>query len=130
EKQLAYAGPPAQRSRRPLEEKMATSPGDRRSYQRTRFERPLRGKYKTRNIQLRDLSVMGAFIDNDLGLAVGQRLPLTIWLREDDPEPIQVQAIVRSLHDKGMGVEFVGLSRPNFIRLHEFLRAAQAPPGA
>ena len=73
---------------------------------------------------LRDLSMTGAFIDDDLPFPVGQPVPLTIRL--SDSESIEVEAIVRrSTRHRGLGVEFVGISPADAQRLQEFLTAAQ-----
>lgn len=76
---------------------------------------------------LRDLSMTGAFIDDDLPFPVGQPIPLTIWLNEN--EAIEVEAVVRrASRGRGLGVEFVGMTHADSVLLHDFLAAAQSNP--
>jgi hypothetical protein len=91
---------------------------------RIHLQHPLTGEYHHYRIPLQDLSLTGAFIEDDLPLSVGQTLPLTLWLNES--ESIEVEAIVRRA-DKGhgVGVEFVGMSHPDSLRLREFFAAAK-----
>lgn len=107
----------------------ASQHGKTRFCQRIRLQHPLTGMYQTCKIHLRELSPMGAFIDDDLGFHVGQSLPLTFWLHEHETEPIEVQAVVRSVHEHGMGVEFVSLSQADSVRVREFVHAARASEG-
>ena len=75
---------------------------------------------------LSDLSLTGAFIDDDLPFPVGQPIALTIWL--SDNESIEVQAVVRRAargRARGLGVEFVSMSHADSDRLREFLATAQ-----
>ena len=73
---------------------------------------------------VRDLSLTGAFFEDNLPFPVGQPIPLTIWL--NDNESIEVEAVVRrAARGRGLGVEFVGMSHADSERLREFLAAAQ-----
>lgn len=73
---------------------------------------------------LRDVSLTGAFIDDDLPFPVGQPIPLTIWL--NDNEAIEVEAVVRrNRRGRGLGVEFVSMGGADSTRLREFLIAAR-----
>ncbi len=92
---------------------------------RIHLQHPLTGEYHHYRIPVQDLSLTGAFIEEDLPLSVGQTFPLTIWLHEH--EPIEVEAVVRrAARGHGMGVEFVGMSPPDSARLRDFLAAAKA----
>lgn len=73
---------------------------------------------------VRDLSLTGAFLDDNLPFPVGQPIPLTIWL--NDNEAIEVEAVVRrAARGRGLGVEFVGMSHADSVRLRDFLAAAK-----
>jgi hypothetical protein len=92
---------------------------------RTHLQHPLTGEYQHYRIPLQDLSLTGAFIEDDLPLSVGQTFPLTIWF--DENSSIDVEAVVRrAARGHGVGVEFVGMTPPDSARLREFLAAAKA----
>ena len=75
-------------------------------------------------LPLRDLSLTGAFLGEELPLHVGQEVHLTIWLSET--EAIEVEAVVRrALHGAGLGVEFVAMSHADSVRLQDYFRAAR-----
>jgi len=86
----------------------------------------LRAEYHhSYRVPLRDLSLIGAFIEDDLPFPVGRHIPLTIWL--NDNEAIEVEAVVRrAARGRGLGVEFVRMSEADSARLREFLIAARA----
>lgn len=92
---------------------------------RIRLHRPLTAEYHhSYRAPLRDLSLTGAFIDDDLPFPVGRPIPLTIWL--DDNVAIEVEAVVRrAARGRGLGVEFVSMSHADSERLREFLVAAR-----
>lgn len=95
---------------------------------RIHLQHPVTGEYHHYRIPLQDLSLTGAFIEDDLPLSVGQTFPLTIWLHESDS--IEVEAVVRrAARGQGVGVEFVGMTPPDSQRLREFLAAARANTG-
>jgi len=86
---------------------------------RTHLKHPLSGEYHHYRVPLQDLSLTGAFIEDDLPLSVGQCFPLTIWL--DENQSIEVEAVVRrAAPGQGVGIEFVGMSHPDSARLREF----------
>jgi len=92
---------------------------------RFHLQHRLTGEYHHYRIPLQDLSLTGAFIEDDLPLSVGQTFPLTIWLHEGDS--IEVEAVVRrAARGHGVGVEFVGMNPLDSARLREFLAAAKA----
>lgn len=92
---------------------------------RTRLSQSLTAEYHhSYRAPVRDLSLTGAFIDDNLPFPVGQPIPLTIWL--NDNESIEVEAVVRrAARGRGLGVEFVSMSQADSVRLREFLAAAQ-----
>ena len=94
---------------------------------RIRLSRRLTAEYHhSYGAPVRDLSLTGAFIDDDFPFPVGQPIPLTIWL--NDNEAIEVEAVVRRAargRGRGLGVEFVSMSHADSVRLREFLAAAQ-----
>ena len=92
---------------------------------RVRLNRSVTAEYHhSYRAPVRDLSLTGAFIDDNLPFPVGQPIPLTIWL--NDNEAIEVEAVVRrAARGRGLGVEFVGMSHAGSVRLREFLAAAE-----
>ena len=101
------------------------APGDEsRVCKRIRLNHPLMVEYHSYRAPIRDLSLMGCLIEADLPVPIGQEFPLTILLGSD--VKIDVEAVVRrTLHGKGVGVEFVTISQPDSARLREFLSAAR-----
>ena len=99
---------------------------DSRFCPRAHLTRPLLAEYHHAfPLPLRDLSLTGAFLGEELPLHTGQEVHLTIWL--SDTESIEVEAVVRrALQGTGLGVEFVGMSHADSIRLQEYFRAARA----
>lgn len=93
---------------------------------RAHLKRPLIAEYHhAYPIPLSDLSLTGAYLGEELPLHAGQEVHLTIWLSET--EAIEVEAVVRrARHGKGLGVEFVGMSHADAVRLEEYFRAARA----
>jgi hypothetical protein len=101
-------------------------PDKSRFCNRTQLKHPLTAEYQHYRVSLHDLSVTGAFIKDDLLLPVGQPIPLTIWL--NDNESIEVEAIVRrASRGEGHGVEFVGMNHADSLRLRDFLTRTRAP---
>jgi len=97
---------------------------DSRFCPRAHLTRPLLAEYHHAfPLPLRDLSLTGAFLGEELPLHAGQELHLTIWLSET--EAIEVEAVVRrALKGTGLGVEFVAMSHADSLRLQEYFRAA------
>lgn len=98
---------------------------DSRFCPRAHLTRPLLAEYHHAfPLPLRDLSLTGAFLSEELPLHAGQDVHLTIWLT--DTEAIEVEAVVRrALQGTGLGVEFVGMSHADSVRLQEYFRTAR-----
>lgn len=96
---------------------------------RARLDRPLMAEFHhAYRIPVRDLSLTGAFLAEDLPFRVGQEVHLTIWL--DESQAIEVEAVVRRApKGKGLGVEFVSLTGPDTARLRDYLHTARLQPG-
>ena len=76
-------------------------------------------------IPIIDLSPVGAFLADELPFSVGQEVHLTLRLGET--KAIEVEAVVRRVvKGKGLGVEFVGMSKPDSEQLRKFLMTARA----
>lgn len=76
-------------------------------------------------IPINDLSPVGAFLADELPFSVGQEVHLTLRLGET--KAIEVEAVVRRVvKGKGLGVEFVGMSKPDSEHLRKFLITARA----
>jgi len=99
---------------------------DSRFCPRAHLTQPLLAEYHhAYPIRLQDLSPTGAFLVGELSLYVGQEVHLTVWLT--DSEAIEVEAVVRRARPGGgLGVEFVGMSHADSLRLQEYFRAARA----
>ena len=93
---------------------------------RARLTRPLMAEYHhAYRIPLRDLSLTGAFLAEELPFHAGQDVHLTVRL--NDQEAIEVEAVVRRrVSGKGSGVEFVSMSRTDSARLREYFATARA----
>ena len=98
---------------------------DSRFCPRAHLTRPLLAEYHhAYPIRLQDLSPTGAFLVGELSLHVGQEVHLTLWITES--EALEVDAIVRRAgQGGGLGVEFVGMSHADSLRLQEYCRAAR-----
>ncbi len=93
---------------------------------RVRLNRPLMAEYHhAYRIPLCDLSLTGAFLAEELPFHTGQDVHLTVRL--NDQEAIEVEAVVRrTVPGKGLGVEFVSMSRADSARLREYFSTARA----
>ena len=93
---------------------------------RARLTQPLMAEYHhAYRIPLRDLSLTGAFLTEELPFHVGQDVHLTVRL--NDQEAIEVDAVVRRrAPGKGSRVEFVSMSRTDSARLREYFATARA----
>ncbi|MEE8199782.1 MAG: PilZ domain-containing protein [Candidatus Acidoferrales bacterium] len=96
---------------------------------RARLDRPLMAEFHhAYRIPVRDLSLTGAFLAEELPFRVGQEVHLTIWLSDSDA--IEVEAVVRRApKGKGLGVEFVSLTGPASTRLRDYLHTARLQSG-
>lgn len=98
---------------------------ERRSGARVRPLRPVLVEYHAFRPYLRDIGIGGAFIDDPRPLPLGHKVQLKVWL--DDHAPITVEAVVRRVEDwKGMGVEFLRMSKADSARLRAFLISSTA----
>ncbi len=93
---------------------------------RARLNQPLMAEYHhAYRIPMRDLSLTGAFLAEELPFHAGQDIHLTVRL--NDREAIEVEAVVRRrVPGKGLGVEFVSMSRADSARLREYFSIARA----
>ena len=67
-------------------------------------------------VQLWNLSLTGAYLTGDLPFPLGQEFHLTVWLSDNDA--IEVEAVVRRAdRGKGLGIEFVRMSKADSLRL-------------
>ncbi len=84
---------------------------------RARLKPPLMAEYHhAYRVQLRNLSLTGAYLAGDLPFHVGQDIHLTVWLSDD--EAIEVEAVVRRPdRGKGLGIEFARMSKADSRRL-------------
>ena len=97
---------------------------------RAHLKQPLVAEYHhAYAIPVDDLSPAGAFLADELPFSVGQEIHLTIHLT--DTEEIEVESVVRRVvRGKGLGVEFVTMSRADADKLKEFFASARASSGA
>ncbi len=93
---------------------------------RARLNQPLMAEYHhAYRIPLCDLSLTGAFLTEELPFHPGQDIHLTVRL--NDQEAIEIEAVVRrTVPGKGLGVEFVSMSRADSARLREYFATARA----
>ena len=93
---------------------------------RAHLKRPLVAEFHhAYPIPIIDLSPVGAFLADELPFSVGQEVHLTLRLGET--REIEVETVVRRVvKGKGLGVEFVGMSKPDSEQLRKFLMTARA----
>jgi hypothetical protein len=93
---------------------------------RAHLKRPLVAEFHhAYPIPISDLSPVGAFLAAELPFSVGQEVHLTLRLGET--KAIEVEAVVRRVvMGKGVGVEFVGMSKPDLELLRKILVTARA----
>ncbi len=93
---------------------------------RAHLNRPLVAEFHhAYPIPVNDLSPVGAFLAAELPFSVGQEVHLTLHL--DESNAIEVETVVRRVvQGKGLGVEFVGMSKPDSEHLRKFLMTARA----
>jgi len=93
---------------------------------RAHLKRPLVAEYHhAYPIPVNDLSPVGAFLAEELPFSVGQEVHLTLHLSKT--KAIEVEVVVRRVvQGKGLGVEFVGMSKPDSDHLRKFLMTARA----
>ncbi len=92
---------------------------------RARLNRPLMAEYHhAYQVPVRDLSLSGAFLAEELPFHIGQDIHLTVWL--SDNEAIEIEAVVRrAVRGKGLGVEFVRMSEADTARLRKYFYTAR-----
>ncbi|MCH6554897.1 MAG: PilZ domain-containing protein, partial [Acidobacteria bacterium] len=72
--------------------------------------------------RVRDLSPVGAFIEDRRYLPPGQHVSLKLWL--DSISPIPIDVTVRRVDEgHGIGVQFASLKESDYDRLRQFCRA-------
>ncbi len=93
---------------------------------RAHLKRPLVAEFHhAYPVPIIDLSPVGAFLADELPFSVGQEVHLTLRLGET--REIEVEAVVRRIvKGKGLGVEFVGMSKPDSELLRKSLMTARA----
>ncbi|SRR5579871_882824 len=70
--------------------------------------------------RIRNISAIGAFIENAASFAAGSIVSLRFPLVAES-EPISCSAIVRNARDGGLGVEFLDLSSEARVRIAAFV---------
>jgi hypothetical protein len=69
-----------------------------------------------------DISLRGAFIEDKRRLPAGERFQMRFWL--GTIEPVVVNATIRRVEEgKGIGVEFLSMTRADYNHLRDFLHA-------
>jgi PilZ domain len=67
-----------------------------------------------------DISGRGCYVESRVPLPLGTPLSVTFWI---DSEKISTKAVVRASDPGvGMGIEFIGLDRPDKTRLQKYLK--------
>lgn len=100
---------------------------ERRSQTRIRPKGTILVDYPEYQPQVRDISLSGAYIEDARPrFTRGRLFQLRLWL--DKQTSIEVKAMVRRVEEqKGMGVEFLGISEQDLIRLREIVGASSRP---
>ncbi|MBI4462229.1 MAG: PilZ domain-containing protein [Acidobacteria bacterium] len=94
-----------------------------RAYPRVVPKKTVFVEYPNYLARVRNLSLVGAFIEDTRPFPPGQTVEFSLWL--DDQEAVPVRAQVRRVERDGMGVEFLRLLPPYGERLRNFVRGTQ-----
>lgn len=95
---------------------------ERRAQPRVHPDRNIQVDYPDLRPRIRDISLSGAFIEDQRPLPRGRMLKVTIRL--DDRTSVSVRAMVRrSEEGVGMGVEFLSMSDQDRNHLRQFIGA-------
>ncbi|MFQ5723377.1 MAG: PilZ domain-containing protein [Terriglobia bacterium] len=93
---------------------------ERRTHPRIQPERGIYVEYPDLRPRVRDISLTGAFIEDNRPLSRGRMLNMTFWL--DEQTPVTARAMVRRAEEGvGMGVEFLSMSNEDRNRLRQFV---------
>jgi PilZ domain-containing protein len=99
---------------------------ERRKEQRLHMVKPIEGRFGSHPVRILDLSTLGARIDSQAEMAVGERAPLTFTWRQ---ETVSVLAEIARAGDGDEGVRFVeecGTVRRLISEANAEVRRAQA----
>lgn len=100
---------------------------ERRSQSRIRPKQAILVEYPDYQPRVRDISLSGAYIE-DARARFSRGRMVRLRLRLDEKTSITVNAMVRRLEEqKGMGVEFLGMSEQDRGILRQFVGASTGP---
>ncbi|MFQ5777261.1 MAG: PilZ domain-containing protein [Terriglobia bacterium] len=98
---------------------------DRRADPRIEPREPLSVEYPALRARVRDISLSGAYIEDPRPLPRGRVHQVCIWL--DTHTSVTIKAMVRHCEEgKGMGIEFLEMSREDENRLRRFVTPSEA----